>query len=72
MSDIKNHFCKESPPGKFEAGCLQVSFAKWKTRSDAVVTSQLGLKRLSSIFFSLGMVRDIVPPIMQRALNSGE
>ena len=29
-----------------------------------VVTSQLGLTRPSSIFFSLGLVRDIVPTII--------
>ena len=35
-----------------------------------VVTSQGGLTRLSSIFFSVGKVRDIVPPVIhQRKLG---
>ena len=30
-----------------------------------VVTSQGGLTRPSSIFFSLGIVRDVVPPVIE-------
>ena len=36
-----------------------------------VVTSQLGLTRPLSIFFSVGLVRDIVPPDIHEGDNSG-
>ena len=36
-----------------------------------VVTRQLGLTRPLSIFFSVGLVRDIVPPVIHEGDNSG-
>ena len=41
--------------------CIESGCFRWKTMSACVVTSQWGLAGPSSIFFSLGIVKDIVP-----------
>ena len=49
--------------GKMRKDVLQIRFYG-KLGVVRILTSQRGFRRLSSIFFSVGIVRDIVPPII--------
>ena len=48
----------------FERECFSV-YVLWKTRSGARINLSVGVPRPSSIYFSFGIVRDIVPLVIE-------